>query len=116
MLKNNQNIFIEIEILIIIHPILLIDEKIIILRIDDWEIPPILPIIILVIAINIIKLIQDENIIRIGTIFWRVRNKNSLVESNLQTISGLQEWRGAIPLFNINAIGGVIALIFDHSS
>lgn len=109
---NKKNEFI---ILSIIQPILLIEEKITIFVREDWEIPPILPTKMLSNEIGGTIQNQDENRMKIGTNFWKVKNRKNLEEGNFLTIGGVQECIGAIPLFNINAKGGTKAVNTDFS-
>lgn len=58
---------------------------------------------------------HEEKIITIGTNFCIVKNINNLMGENLLTTGGVQEWRGAIPAFRINAKGGTKAVIHEIS-
>lgn len=85
------------------------EEKIISLFREDWEIPPKAPITIFNGIIHFTKILQEEKIISMGIIFWIVINKNKLRGVNFILISGVHKWRGAIPLFSIKAKGGAKA-------
>lgn len=93
----------------IIQPELLIDEKIIILLIEACVTPPKDPIIILKGINHLIIILHEENRIIIGMIFCKVINRNKFNGGSFIPISGVHKWRGAIPLFNINARGGTKA-------
>lgn len=99
----------------IIHPMLLIDDAINILIKEDWTIPMILPIRILIIEIHSIILNHDEKIIKKGGILREVKKKRRDKKLKFLIISGVHLWKGAKPLFSIKAIGGTKLLIKGHS-
>jgi len=88
-------------IVLIIHPIWLIDEYAIIFRNLTWF-TPIIPLIIIDAIIttdmNIVNLILYINR-TIGAIFCHVNTNKQFNQSSPSITSGNQKWKGAIPIF-----------------
>lgn len=87
---------------------MLIEEKIIIFRIDDWFNPPKAPIKADIITNKMIS--EDEFCLFIisnsiiGDIFWRVSKMRFEDHERPSVIAGIHRWNGAIPSLIIRAI------------